>query len=260
MPRRNEFGPRKAHSLFLCRDREFDSQNFGKIALDRGIGFHYDPPMRLRFISIVMLLVVASLLFCGCVRRRMTVRSNPPGAMVYLDGKEIGKTPFSTNFDFYGKREFRVVKEGYETKTVLLEVWAPWYEWIGIDFFSEVLLPGKLTDRHYYEFDMQPESVVPPSELFGRAEDLRRIAQANGTMSANNASRISAVPSTPSGSISPPPNSQYSPYIPNQSPQYAPPETTPTYPTPIVQPNPYQPIQPPATNPDNPNTYMPPRI
>jgi hypothetical protein len=110
----------------------------------------------------------------------MTVTSNPPGATVYLDGKEIGRTPFSTNFDHYGKREFRIVKQGYETKTELKPVRAPWYQWVGFDFVSEVLLPGKLTDHKSYEFDLQPEKAVPGSELIARAEDFRQAAHADG--------------------------------------------------------------------------------
>jgi len=137
--------------------------------------------MRLRFIAFLVLALAASTFLTGCVRRRMTVRSNPPGATVYLDDKEIGRTPFSTNFDFYGKREFRLVKDGYETKTVLLPVRAPWYQWFPLDFPSEVLLPGKLTDRKSYEFDMQPVVVVPIPELVGRADELRRLAQVSGT-------------------------------------------------------------------------------
>ncbi|MDR2757530.1 MAG: PEGA domain-containing protein [Planctomycetaceae bacterium] len=158
--------------------------------------------MRTVYKKIGYLLIFLSLIllfFNGCVRRRMTVRSNPPGATVYLDSKEIGRTPFSTNFDFYGKREFRIVKQGYETKTVLLPVPAPWYELPGIDFISEVLLPGKLTDHKYYEFDMRPEQITPTHELVGRAEDLRRTAHAEGTLQINNGS-ILPMPVTPTTS------------------------------------------------------------
>jgi hypothetical protein len=158
--------------------------------------------MRLTYKKIGYLLIflmLTLLFFNGCVRRRMTVRSNPPGATVYLDGKEIGRTPFSTNFDFYGKREFRIVKQGYETKTVLLPVPVPWYELPGIDFVSEVLLPGKLTDHKYYEFDMKPEQITPTHELVGRAEDLRRVAHAEGTIQINN-SGIQPIPVTPPNS------------------------------------------------------------
>jgi hypothetical protein len=116
----------------------------------------------------------------------MTVKSNPPGATVYLDGKEIGRTPFSTNFDFYGKREFKLVKDGYATKTVIKPVPAPWYELPGIDFVSEVILPGKLTDHKFYEFDLEPERLVPNHELLARAEELRYNAHSTGTIQNNN--------------------------------------------------------------------------
>jgi hypothetical protein len=146
---------------------------------------------------IVVLLIVPTL--CGCVRRILTVRSNPPGANVYLDGKEIGRTPLTTNFDHYGKREFRIVKQGYETKTEVKPVRAPWYQWIGIDFVSEVLMPGKLTDHKFYEFDLQPERVVTGSEVVARAAQLRQTAHADG-IPRSGGSAIAA-PSTNVGSI-----------------------------------------------------------
>ena len=127
---------------------------------------------------IIFLLTVPAL--CGCVRRKLTVRSNPPGATVYLDGKDIGRTPLSTNFDHYGKREFRIVKQGYETKSELKSVRAPWYQWVGFDFVSEVLLPGKLTDHKSYEFDLQPERAIPDSEIVARAKEFRQTAHADG--------------------------------------------------------------------------------
>jgi len=176
--------------------------------------------MRLR--CFVVLILALSMLQSGCVRRRMTVRSNPPGATVYLDGKEIGRTPFSTNFDFYGKREFRLVKDGYETKTVLLPVRAPWYQWFPLDFASEVLLPGKLTDSKTYEFDMQPVVIVPMSELIGRAEELRRYAHVNGGLRVTDAPIIN---DPGSGSLMSP------------APVYAPPDGGATvYPTPTYIP------------------------
>jgi len=157
--------------------------------------------MRLR--CFVVFVLALSTLLGGCVRRRMTVRSNPPGATVYLDGKEIGRTPFSTNFDFYGKREFRVVKDGYETRTVILPVRAPWYEWFPLDFASEVLLPGKLTDRKYYEIDLQPAVIMPSSELLGRGEELRRLAHVNGTFQTVD-SPVITNPADQGGSLTPP--------------------------------------------------------
>ena len=146
---------------------------------------------------IVALLILST--FSGCVRRRMTVMSNPPGAMVYLDGKELGRTPISTNFTHYGKREFRVVKQGYETKTVLMPVRTPWYQWPGIDFVAEVVLPGKLTDHKYYEFELHPEQIVSGSELVARAEEFRQTAHSDGVLRVGGPAI--ATPSPPAGSI-----------------------------------------------------------
>jgi len=160
--------------------------------------------------------------------------SNPPGASVYLDGKEIGRTPFSTNFTHYGKREFRVVKQGYETKTELISVPAPWYQWIGFDFISEVLLPGKLTDHKYYEFDLQPERIVPNSEIVTRAEEFRQTAHADGLPRIGGSAIVSPPdPVPPDGAtLYPVPN--FAPIVPNET-FFAPP-----------------------IPPSNPNTFVPP--
>ena len=42
--------------------------------------------------AIVWLLLLAFTMAAatGCVRRRLTVRSNPPGALVYVDNQQIG--------------------------------------------------------------------------------------------------------------------------------------------------------------------------
>ena len=88
-------------------------------------------------LALAVLVLFGSL--CGCVRRRLTIRSNPPGAHVYVDDYEIGATPVSHNFIYYGKRKIRLVKDGYETMTVMQSIpmpwagrrrsWLPWSPW-----------------------------------------------------------------------------------------------------------------------------------
>jgi len=168
----------------------------------------------------------------------MTVMSNPPGANVYLDNEEIGRTPFSTNFDHYGKREFRIVKQGYETKTELVPVRAPWYQWVGIDFVAEVLLPGKLIDHKYYEFDLQPEKAVPGSELVARADQFRQTAHSDGVPnSGGSVGGDSAIVAPPSnlGSLDYP-ASNFAPIVPNEI------------------------IFTPSSPPSNPDTFVPPPL
>ena len=51
-----------------------------------------------------VLAVLVCLAALGCVQRRMTIRSNPPGALVYVDDYQVGTTPVSTDFGYYGTR------------------------------------------------------------------------------------------------------------------------------------------------------------
>jgi hypothetical protein len=131
-------------------------------------------------------LIVLGLLFCtlniGCVQRRMTVRTNPPGALLYVDDYEIGTTPVSLPFTYYGTRKIRLVKDGYETLTVMQPIPAPWYEFFPMDFVSENFVPGQIRDQRTLDFQLRPQAVVPTEQLLSRAEGLRRgIHTATGT-------------------------------------------------------------------------------
>ncbi len=116
----------------------------------------------------------------GCVQRRMTVRTNPPGAMLYVDDYEVGTTPVSTNFTYYGKRKIRLVKDGYETLTVTQPIPAPWYEYPPIDFVAENLVPGEIRDQRVLDYQLKPQAVVPTEQLLSRAQQLRGNVHAAG--------------------------------------------------------------------------------
>ena len=113
----------------------------------------------------------------GCVQRRMMIRSNPPGAAVYLDEEQIGTTPIAHNFTYYGKRKIRLVKDGYETLTVLQSVPPPWYQIPPLDFVSENLVPGEIRDTQTFTYQLVPQAVVPTDLLLTRAEELRGSTQ-----------------------------------------------------------------------------------
>ena len=109
----------------------------------------------------------------GCVRRRLTIRSNPPGAVVYVDEQRIGTTPVSTEFTYYGTRKVRLVKDGYETLSTLHTVRRPWYQIPPLDFVSENLVGRELRDERVWDFQLQPQELVPTPELLTRANNLR---------------------------------------------------------------------------------------
>ena len=113
----------------------------------------------------------------GCVHRRMTIRSDPPGALVLLEGEEIGYTPVSLDFTYYGTREITLVKNGYETLKIMQAVRPPWYQRVPLDFFSDNLLPFKANDRHDFSYRMERQMIVSDDELLQRANGLRSDAQ-----------------------------------------------------------------------------------
>lgn len=112
------------------------------------------------------------------MQRRMTIRSNPPGAMVYVDNYPIGTTPVSTSFVYYGTRKVRLVLSGYETLTVLQPIPTPWYQYPVLDFISENLVPGEIRDERVVDYQLKPQMIVPSQQLLGRAENLRHGAVA----------------------------------------------------------------------------------
>jgi hypothetical protein len=119
-------------------------------------------------------LLAAALLPAGCVQRRLTIRSNPPGALVYVDNYEIGTTPVSTDFIYYGTREIRLVRDGYQTLTIPQPIPPPWYQFYGVDFFAENVIPWEIRDQRVLDFQLVPQVIVPTDELLGRANALRQ--------------------------------------------------------------------------------------
>ncbi|QEF99424.1 PEGA domain protein [Stieleria maiorica] len=125
-----------------------------------------------------MLFILAATCFCqasvGCVRRRMTVRTNPPGAMVSVDNQVIGASPASTPFVYYGTREFRVEADGYRTETIRRRFNPPWYQWPGIDFVAETLWPGEIRDERIIDVTLVPKTLPASEEIIARADGLRQ--------------------------------------------------------------------------------------
>ena len=147
------------------------------------------------------------------VRRRRPIRSNPPGARGYVDDQEIGVTPVSTSFIYYGTRKIQLLKDGFETLTVKQKFRAPWYQYTPIDFFSENLWPAKIRDERVLDFQLIPMRNVPNQELRSRGEELR-LRSRRGIVtpipgfqgSVNPGSQVSpnATTPTPAGVLPPP--------------------------------------------------------
>ncbi len=116
-------------------------------------------------------------LACGCVERRYTVRTDPPGAQVIVNGESLGPAPASHSFYYYGDREITLVLDGYETKTLIQPINAPWYDNYLTEFFSENLVPWVIRDERDFTYKLEPARMPSQEEVQGRAEALRSEAQ-----------------------------------------------------------------------------------
>jgi hypothetical protein len=103
----------------------------------------------------------------------MTVRTNPPGAQVYVDRQLIGTSPASSSFTYYGTRHIEVVADGYRTEKVLRKLNPPWYQLPPLDFITETLWPGEIRDERIIDITMTPEQPLASEELTARANTLR---------------------------------------------------------------------------------------
>lgn len=146
--------------------------------------------------------LACALLCCGCVQRRMTIRTNPPGAQCYIDDYEIGTTPCATDFVYYGTRKIRLVKDGYETLTIEQTIRPPWFEWFPLDFVTENLYPGEIRDEQAFNYQLTPQRIMPSVEILQRAENLRRASHLEGFNQPNDmvAAPAPTRPGAPAGS------------------------------------------------------------
>jgi hypothetical protein len=133
--------------------------------------------LRTRRTKTSMAALLALLGLSGCVERRYTIRSDPPGALVIVNDEEIGTTPVSRGFVFYGDRNIRLMHEGYETLDVVQKIDAPYYDNYLSEFFTENVLPYTLRDERTYSYKLAPEKPTDPNGLIDRAEALRSQGQ-----------------------------------------------------------------------------------
>jgi hypothetical protein len=112
----------------------------------------------------------------GCLERTIRVTSDPPGALVWLNDVEIGRTPAEARFKFYGTYDVRLELTGYEPVHAGRDAKAPFYEYPGPDAIAAAL-PMRLHNVIEWHFDLDPS---PPSrdpaaeaEMVARARELR---------------------------------------------------------------------------------------
>jgi len=117
----------------------------------------------------------AFLFSAGCggqVIREWTISSQPAGALVEVSGKEVGRTPVTIQFTFYGEYEVILSKDGYETLETSVELNPPWYQYPVIDFFAETSV-FTLNDTRQSEHILVKAKPPAPTDLVDRANEMK---------------------------------------------------------------------------------------
>ena len=120
----------------------------------------------------------AILVLTGCVERKLTINTEPTGAVVWLNDEEIGVSPVTVEFNWYGDYKVRISKEGYELLDTHRKLKGPVYDAVGLDFFAEILWPGRIVDEYEWSFRLAEYQPPQRAELIEAAQQMKQMAAA----------------------------------------------------------------------------------
>jgi hypothetical protein len=103
----------------------------------------------------IPLLLCLTMAAQGCVRRVIDITSDPPGARVWVNDREAGRTPCSVEFTHYGRYDVRLRREGFEPVAGWGDADEPVWDFVGCDLVSEVV-PARFTSRVQWHFTLIP--------------------------------------------------------------------------------------------------------
>ena len=124
--------------------------------------------------ALIAVCLIVSLFLGGCVERKLTINTEPQGAIVFLNDEEIGISPVTVSFEWYGDYNVRVSKEGFETLKTHRKLKGPWYDYFPFDFFAQLIYPGRIADSYEWTFELAPQEYPTREELIQNALELKK--------------------------------------------------------------------------------------
>jgi len=118
--------------------------------------------------------LIACLSLCGCVERKLTINTEPQGALVVLNDEEIGQSPVTVSFEWYGDYCVRISKDGYETLNTHRQLKGPLHDAFPFDFFAQIVYPDRIVDSYEWMFELSPKRQISREELIKNAEELKK--------------------------------------------------------------------------------------
>jgi hypothetical protein len=116
------------------------------------------------------LLLLLPLLLPACASRSFTIRSNPPGSDVYVDGQYVGVTPVTIPFVYGGEREILVYPprkkltdtKSYWPKRFIYDTTKDEYDFPVIDLATDA---AGLDDKQVVQVDLKESNLAALYEI-----------------------------------------------------------------------------------------------
>ncbi len=136
-------------------------------------------------------LLIAPLLFlvaAGCAERTLTIRSNPPGAEIWVNGERLeGTTPATVSAAHDGTYRIELNKADYRRRIARFTTESSWSDAFPFDVFTDFLNPFAKGRHGTITIELEPipeEAEVDDAEvvrLVNEATDLRKKLAAEAT-------------------------------------------------------------------------------
>ncbi|MGQ0614238.1 MAG: PEGA domain-containing protein [Planctomycetaceae bacterium] len=123
---------------------------------------------------VCLLLLLAT---TACVERRLHIRTEPEGARILVNGRDVGRSPVAWRFDHYGTVLVEAELEGYEPAQRTVALRTPWYQRPVLDFFSELVLPARIRDDHAVVFPLARRRPVTEADRPAIAKRVEELAE-----------------------------------------------------------------------------------
>ena len=124
--------------------------------------------------TVFVAVLIVSLSLVGCVERQLIINTEPQAALVVLNDEEIGVSPVTVSFEWYGDYNVRISKEGFETLKTHRKLERPLHDVFPFDFFAGVLNPNRIVDSYEWTFTLAQLKQPTREELIRDAQALKK--------------------------------------------------------------------------------------
>lgn len=117
----------------------------------------------------LFLAIGACLLLSGCIRKQLTVTSEPACADVWINGVYRGKTPVEIPYNWNWYYDIKLQKPGYESYCIRERFYAPAKHKIPFDLIAEILpVRSEEPQWRHYQLKQVPKRYTEPQAETGK--------------------------------------------------------------------------------------------